>query len=102
MNRHFGNIDFVADENFLLHRTGFDQSCSAKLFTAPNELGDHFVALGSKGRGGDGDIARRLAQAAPAGIAGKICEQQRAMPRLPQERTRLRAWIDRLVYPGEE
>ena len=70
MNRHFGNIDFVADENFLLHRTGFDQSCSAKLFSAPNELGDHFVALGSKGRGGDGDIARRLARLGFAVITG--------------------------------
>jgi hypothetical protein len=102
MNRHLGNIDFVADKNFLLHRTGFDQSCRAERFSAPNELGNHFVALGPKRRGGDGDIARRLTQAPPARIPGKVFKQQRAVPRLPQERAHLRAWIDGFGDPGEK
>ena len=94
MDRHLGDIDIVAEQNFLLHRPGFYQPSFAKLFRAPDEFGNHLIALGAERHRRQRHVPGRLTKATPAWIARQIFKKQTAVARLPKQRAHLRARVN--------
>jgi hypothetical protein len=75
---------------------GLDQASLAESFGAPDEFGNHLIARLAEGHGCQRDVAGRLTETTPAGIPWKILKEQTAIARLPEQRTHLRARVNRL------
>src|SRR5580765_8302572 len=72
MDRHSSDVDFVADQNFLLNRTGLDQARRPELLCPPHEFRDHLLTRRIERDGRERHIARRLPQTTPAWIIRQV------------------------------
>ena len=102
MDRHLGDIDLVAEQNFLLHRPGFDQASFAELFGAADEFGNHLIARHAERHRRERDVSGRLSQTTPARISRQILKQEPAIARLPEQSAHLGARVDGFGDPRQQ